>query len=139
MQTKSVLTALSFTMLFSSNAFSMGPRLGGAALRQAARQTGRSGMRQLPGKGAPRRFLSGNSKSWAQFTPEEKVASAICTVVTAPIVILGGVGVVGISGAAADVLTNGRISDAMDKWDTRRDEKQRERELFEKFKKQEGN
>ncbi len=58
MQTKSVLAILSFTMLFSSSVFSMGPWLGGAALRQAARQAGRSGMRQLPGKGAPRRFFS---------------------------------------------------------------------------------
>ncbi len=32
MQTKSVLTALSFTMLFSSSVFSMGPRLGGKVL-----------------------------------------------------------------------------------------------------------
>ncbi len=55
MQTKSVLTALSLTMLFSSSAFSMMPRL---ALRQVARQAGRTSMRQLPGKGAPRRFLS---------------------------------------------------------------------------------
>jgi len=65
MQTKSVLAALSFTLLCSSSAFSMGPRLGAATLRQTARQVGktsfRSSISQLPGKGAPRRFFSDNA------------------------------------------------------------------------------
>ena len=71
MQAKSVLTALSLSILCSTTAFGMMPRLSAVAMRQLARQAGtsslRSGMRPLLRNGTPRRFFSDFDK-----TPKEK-------------------------------------------------------------------